>query len=97
MLPTKLASMSCKSARIALHPLKSLTACACSYVRGFEGADIRVNGETLVHAHLYEQMPAESQFEETIYVTRNANKYSFDFKLGFRSRCEREGQLKLTI
>jgi len=62
-----------------------------SYVRDFEGADIRVNGESLIHAHLYEQMPAESQFEETIFVTRNANKYSFDFKLGFRSRCEREG------
>ena len=65
---------------------------AYSYVRDFEGADIRVNGETLIHAHNYEQMPAESQFEEIIYVTRNANKYSFDFKLGFRSQCEQEGK-----
>ena len=66
-------------------------------MRDFEGADIRVNGETLIHSHLYEQMLPESQIEETIFVTRNANKYSFDFKLGFRSRCEREGTPRLCM
>eukprot|EP00045_Choanoeca_perplexa_P006861 m.59743 g.59743 ORF g.59743 m.59743 type:complete len:2336 (-) comp13823_c0_seq5:1666-8673(-) len=60
------------------------------YVRDLEGADVRVNGASLIRSHLYEQMPPSAQYEETIYVTRGSNKYSFDFKLGFRSRCERE-------
>jgi len=60
------------------------------YVRELEGAGVVVNGINLLSSQLYEQMPAESQIEETIYVTREANKYSFNFKIGFRSGCERE-------
>jgi hypothetical protein len=86
MPQTNPANMNCTS--IITRTDIRFTVCLLSYVRDFEGADIRVNGETLIHAHNYEQMPAESQFEETIYVMRNTNKYSFDFKLGFRSQCE---------
>ncbi|EDQ84448.1 uncharacterized protein MONBRDRAFT_12796 [Monosiga brevicollis MX1] len=60
------------------------------YVRDVEGAEVFINGDTLAEGRLYEQMPAYSEYTETLYVRQADERTSVSFKLGFRSRCERE-------
>ena len=69
---------------------------ASRFSRDVEGVTLRMNGAILT-TRSFEQMPAYSQYEQTIHVSRASNKYNYDFKLGFRSSCDRQSTSLLNL